>query len=54
MVAMKSDPVDRIRAGAFEKATPELAEQANAIRALGKRTLSNTLELTRFDGRVGA
>ena len=41
----KSNPVDRIRADAFEKARPELAEHAEAIRALGKRVLSDVLEI---------
>jgi hypothetical protein len=46
MVAMsKSNPVDRIRADAFEKARPELAEHAQAIRALAKRVLSDVLEI---------
>jgi Protein of unknown function (DUF3102) len=41
----KSNPVARIRSDAFEKAKPELAEYAEAIRALGKRVLSDVLEI---------
>lgn len=41
----KSDPVARVRARAFEEAAPELAEHAQAIRALGERVLSHVLEI---------
>jgi hypothetical protein len=44
MVAM-TNPVDRIRAAALEKAAPQLAEHAEAIRTLGKRVLSDVIEI---------
>jgi hypothetical protein len=44
-IISKSDSVRRIRNDAFEKAAPELAEHAQAIRSLGKRVLSDTLEI---------
>jgi hypothetical protein len=39
------NPVTRIRAEAFEKAAPRLAELADRARTLGKRMLSDVLEL---------
>ncbi len=40
-----SDPVKRVRNDAFEKAAPELAQHAEAIRALGRRALSDVVEI---------
>ncbi len=42
---MSNDPVARIRNEALEKAAPELAEHAEAIRKLGKRVLSDVIEI---------
>jgi hypothetical protein len=39
------DPVARIRDAALEKAAPELIEHAEAIRRLGKRILSDVIEI---------
>jgi hypothetical protein len=40
-----SDPVRRFRNDAFEAAAPALADHAQAIRSLGKRVLSDILEI---------
>ena len=45
VVMSSSNPVERIRNDAFEKAAPRLAELAVKARALGKRMLSDVLEL---------
>jgi Protein of unknown function (DUF3102) len=41
----KSDPVRRFRNAAFEKAAPRLAELAERARTLGRRMLTDVLEL---------